>query len=229
MKICAISDIHGQFEGLKIQPVDILFICGDIVPLRIQRDIPKSLIWFKDVFVSWCQKQPVEIIYMVGGNHDFLLERLEKEVKNYLSNTNIIILYNDVDYYSSNSGKVWTIWGSPNCHIFGNWAFMYSDEYNKEQYMKMPQNVDFCITHDMGYERSDQCLGFMNPSEKELHRGNKPLAEVLEIKQPRYHFGGHLHTCDHNIIDYTGTKTACVSLLDEQYKMSYKPLYLEIE
>jgi hypothetical protein len=80
----------------------------------------------------------------------------------------------------------------------------------------------------MGYRRSDQCLGFMNEYDRDLHRGNVPLAEVLEEKQPKYHFGGHLHTCEHNLVDYTGTKTACVSLLNEQYNKVYEPLYLEV-
>ena len=50
IKICAISDIHGQFDNLSIEPVDILFICGDIVPLYMQRNIPQSLSWFKKEF-----------------------------------------------------------------------------------------------------------------------------------------------------------------------------------
>ena len=228
MKICAISDIHGQFEGLQIQPVDILFICGDIVSLRMQRNIPQSLSWFKKEFIPWCQHQPVDQIYMVGGNHDFLLEKLEKEIKKSLLGTKITILYNEGAEYMDDNGKIWTIWGSPNCHIFGNWAFMYSDEYNKEMYERMPYNVDFCITHDMGYGRSDQCLGFISEYERDLHRGNIPLTEVLEDRCPKYHFGGHLHTCNHDIVEYTGTKTACVSLLNEQYNKVYEPLYLEV-
>ena len=228
IKICAISDIHGQFDNLSIKPVDILFICGDIVPLRMQRNIPQSLSWFKKEFIPWCQSQPANQIYMVGGNHDFALEKLEKEIKESLLGTKITILYNEGAEYMDDNGKIWTIWGSPNCHIFGNWAFMYSDEYNKEMYERMPKNVDFCITHDMGYRRSDQCLGFIDAYEKDLHRGNIPLAEVLEEKQPKYHFGGHLHTCEHNLVDYTGTKTACVSLLNEQYNKVYEPLYLEV-
>ena len=55
IKICAISDIHGQFDNLSIKPVDILFICGDIVPLRMQRNIPQSLSWFKKEFIPWLE------------------------------------------------------------------------------------------------------------------------------------------------------------------------------
>lgn len=226
MKICAISDIHGQFEGLQIQPVDVLFICGDIVPLRMQRNIPQSLSWFKKEFIPWCLAQPVDQIYMVGGNHDFCLEKSPSEVKQCLAGTNITILYNEgAEYLDEETGKIYTIWGSPNCHIFGNWAFMYSDEYNKEQYEKMPKDLDFLITHDAAYEHSDQCLGFIMERERGLHRGNFPLKEVVEDKVPKNHFFGHLHTCNHEVVDYNGTKTVCVSLLNEGYNMIYKPFY----
>ena len=229
MKICAISDIHGQFEGLQIQPVDILFICGDIVPLRMQRNIPQSLSWFKKEFIPWCQHQPVDQIYMVGGNHDFALEQSKQKIKKFLLGTNITILYNEsAEYLDEESGKIYTIWGSPLCHIFGNWAFMHSPEYELEQFEKIPENLDFLITHDAAYGRSDVILDKSVWWADGSHIGNPELAEVLKSKHPKYHFFGHLHTCDHNLIDYTGTQTACVSLLNEQYNKVYEPLYLEI-
>lgn len=229
IKICGISDMHGQCPNLTIEKCDILFICGDIVPLKMQRNIPQSFSWFKKKFIPWCIAQPVEKVYLVGGNHDFFLEKLENEVKECLLGTKITILYNEGAEYIDNSGKSWTIWGSPLCHIFENWAFMYSDEYNKSQYEKMPENVDFLITHDAAYEHSDQCLGFMFQCDRDLHRGNIALKEVIENKKPRAHLFGHLHTCDHRVVDYDGTKTVCVSLINEAYDPTYEPFYLCIE
>ena len=230
MKVCAISDIHGQFALVSINPSNILFICGDIVPLKMQRNIAQSLSWFKKKFIPWCEKQPVDHIYMVGGNHDFFLEKIsEAEIKECLQGTKITILYNEYADYIDNNGKIWSIWGSPLCHQFGNWAFMHDDEYNKSYYELMPENVDFLITHDAAYEHSDQCLGFMSSYERELHRGNVPLKEIVEQKQPSHHLFGHLHTCLHEFVDYNGTKTACVSLLNENYDLVYEPLYFEVE
>jgi hypothetical protein len=40
----------------------------------------------------------------------------------------ITILYNEGFEYIDANGKRWTIWASPLCHIFGNWAFMNTDE-----------------------------------------------------------------------------------------------------
>lgn len=226
MKICAISDLHGNLE-FNIEPVDILFICGDIVPLNIQINHQKSRRWVRNEFIPWINQQPVEFVAMVGGNHDFFLTSEDKS-RLLFNGTKIKLLYNEGCEYMDDNGKIWTIWGSPLCHIYGDWAFMYSDEYNKEQYLKMPDNLDFLITHDAAYEHSDQCLGFSLDIEKDLHRGNIALKEVVELKKPKYHFFGHLHTCNHNFVDYNGTNTACVSLLDESYTMTYKPLYLEI-
>ena len=228
MKICAISDIHGQFRDLQINPVDVLFICGDIVPLNVQSNIPKSLKWFKTQFIPWCAEQPADQIYMVGGNHDFFLEKLEREIKDVLKGTNITILYNESAEYQDDNGKVWTIWGSPLCHVFGNWAFMYSNEYEEEKFSLMPDNLDFLLTHDAAYGRNDVLLDENWPWTDGKHIGNPALAEILKDKHPKYHFTGHLHSTDHNLVDYEGTKTACVSLLDERYTMIYKPLYLEL-
>ena len=228
-KICAISDLHGQLQGLKINPVNILFICGDIVPLRMQANIPQSLKWFKKEFVSWCNKQPVDQIYMVAGNHDFALTK-EYNVKDILKGTNITILYNEsAEYTDEETDRLYKIWGSPNCHIFGNWAFMYPEEYNKEMYERMPKDLDFLITHDAPYGRNDVLLQEDCLWANGKHIGNKPLLEVVEERKPKYHFTGHLHSTDHELKDYNGTMTACVSLLNENYKMVYEPLYLIVE
>jgi len=229
IKICAISDTHGQYN-FNIDPVNILFICGDIVPLKMQRNIPQSLSWFKNKFIPWCKQQPAEQIYMVAGNHDFFLESSVKEVKECLLGTNITILYDEgAEYLDESTGKIYKIWGSPNCHIFGNWAFMYSDEFNKELYEKMPSNIDFLITHDAPYGRNDILLQSNCRWANGEHIGNISLYQVVKERKPKYHFTGHLHSTDHELKDYDGTQTACVSLLNEDYKMAYKPLYLEIE
>lgn len=229
-KVCAISDTHGQYN-FDIEPVDILFICGDIVPLRMQSNNPQSLKWFNREFIPWCKKQPVDQIYMVAGNHDFFLQSCpDPYIKEFLRGTNITILYNEsAEYLDENSGKVYTIWGSPNCHQFGNWAFMYSDEYNKEMYERMPNNLDFLITHDAPYGRNDIILQKDCKWADGKHIGNIPLVEIVKERKPKYHFTGHLHSTDHELKDYDGTKTACVSLLNENYNMFYEPLYLTIE
>jgi hypothetical protein len=35
-----------------------------------------------------------------------------------------------------------------------------------------------------------------------MYRGNISLQEVVEQKHPKYHFYGHLHICNHNILKH---------------------------
>lgn len=226
MKICAISDLHGQLD-FKINPVNLLFICGDIVPLKIQRNIQQSFKWMKNIFIPWCNEQPVEYILLVAGNHDFCLLD-EAKANEIFTGTKIKILYNQSAEFKDDYGKVWKIWGSPACQEFGNWAFMYPDEVLESIFKEMPEDTDILITHDAPYGRNDVLLQEDCLWADGGHIGNKPLANVLKHKHPKYHFTGHLHSTDHNLVDYNGTKTACVSLLNENYEMVYKPLYLEI-
>jgi Icc-related predicted phosphoesterase len=226
MKICAFSDSHGLLP--KIKKCELLFICGDIVPLKIQKDIPKSLIWFNKKFIPWCAEQPVDKVYLVAGNHDFFLEKQISIARSMLLGTNITLLYDEeVHYIDKSARRIWSIWGSPLCHKFGNWAFMYSDEYNKSQFEKIPSGIDILLTHDAAYEHNDQCLEFPN-GERYIHRGNIPLKEVIEQRKPKYHFYGHLHSSEHKLSDFNGTQSACVSLVNEEYLKTYQPLYLDL-
>jgi UDP-2,3-diacylglucosamine pyrophosphatase LpxH len=49
---------------------------------------------YKEVY-SLVIKQQVEHIYLVGGNHDFFLEKSPSEIKDMLVGANITILYNE--------------------------------------------------------------------------------------------------------------------------------------
>lgn len=227
MKVCAISDLHGNL--ISVNKSDILFICGDIVPLYMQRNVAQSLKWFKADFLKWYSEQPVNQIYMVGGNHDFFLEKYPQECKECTYGTNITLLYDEgAEYYDEPLDRVFTIWGSPLCHQFGNWAFMPDKEYQEEKFSLIPTYVDFLITHDAAYGRNDTLLDKTVWWADGSHIGNPELAKALETRFPSYHFTGHLHSTDHNLVDYNGTKTACVSILDEGYKITYQPLYLKI-
>lgn len=50
MKICGISDIHGEFIDTPV--CDVLCICGDIVGLNDQRALDASRKWWYNRFAS---------------------------------------------------------------------------------------------------------------------------------------------------------------------------------
>ena len=120
MKICGISDIHGDLS-VKIQPCDVLCICGDIVPLEVQVNSKKSKRWLKELFIPWCSKQPCKKVLVVGGNHDFFLWHHPLQMKEMVKEEEKI-------EYLLNEGYEFEgvkFFGTPLCKEFGYWAFMY--------------------------------------------------------------------------------------------------------
>ena len=225
MKIVGISDLHGQLSGYTIPEADILCICGDISPLKFQFNIPSMDGWFKKRFIPWCQEQPVEQVYLIAGNHDKFLENRHYTIHKYLMGTKINYIEDSLYEYADDNGKIWKIWGTPWCHIFGNWPFMRSPEFETEKFSLIPEDVDILLTHDAAYDRNDQCFAGRAPNK---HIGNIELANRLNEISPKLHLTGHLHSSQHKIIEYNSTKTACVSLLDENYNLSYKPLLIDV-
>ena len=226
MKICVTSDLHGFLP--KIESCELVLICGDIVPLRMQRNIPQSIKWFKKEFIPWTESLPCEEVIFVAGNHDFFAQSSILEIINLIKDTKIIYLENNYYNYLSKDAKLYKIYGTPDCHQFGNWAFMYSDEYLKNSYSKIPENCDIIISHDAPKLNN---LGLVPPNiwhSIPIDAGNEFLASAILDKKPKYAFCGHIHEGNHQLTDIDGIKMANVSILDDNYNISYEPLYLDI-
>ena len=70
MRIIALSDIHGQLPVIS-ESAEVMFICGDIIPLKMQNNYPQSLKWLREEFIPHFNNMSVEQIYLIAGNHDF--------------------------------------------------------------------------------------------------------------------------------------------------------------
>lgn len=231
MRICALSDLHGNLIE-NIEPCELVLICGDIVPLYIQRNIPQCEKWLKTEFAKWVNSLPCEEVIFIAGNHDFCFAG-----KGNLWNLNVIVgptdgkaiyLENSFVDYLSNEGKVFRIFGTPDCHIFGNWAFMYSDDKLYKHYSLMPENCDILISHDAP-DVND--LGLVPPNRWHsdyVNAGNPVLTRIIQEKKPRYAFNGHIHEGNHELTKIQETITANVSILNDRYDITYNPLYLDI-
>lgn len=150
MKICGISDIHGNLIK-DIPKCDVLCICGDIVPLGIQRQMDDSIKWFQNEFANWVKDLPCKKVIAVPGNHDFYLENKLKEWKGFVEDYEI---YTDgkvrflVDELFNYEGV--SFYGTPwiNPILFSKWAFEYStDEVEDNPFEKIPK-CDILLTHD---------------------------------------------------------------------------------
>ena len=182
------------------------------------------MVGLKKRFIPWCQEQPVEQVYLIAGNHDRFMESRTYTIHKHLLGTKINYLEDSLCEYVDGNGKIWKIWGTPWCHIFGNWSFMRSPEFETEKFSLIPEDVDILLTHDAAYGRNDQCFYSYAPNK---HIGNIELANRLNEISPKIHLSGHLHTSQHDIVEYNSTRTACVSLLDENYNLNYKPLFID--
>ena len=228
IKICAISDLHGYLP--KIEPCELVLICGDIVSLHAQR-YPKSCKkWYIDWFKPWVNELPCDKVLFIPGNHEVGMEGHEEEYKRLFGPHNkATVLFHESYEYLGSDGKTYKIFGTPYCKIFGNWAYMYPDDTLRQAFSEIPENLDILITHDQPYEFGDILLQEDCPWADGSHIGNKPLLEAILAKQPRYQLNGHLHSCSHEKIMINNTSHYNVSMKDEKYNIVYEPLYLDIE
>ena len=222
MKICGISDMHGKFD-FEIKPCDIVLICGDILPLDIQHNLIKSEEWIISFFIPWCTNLPCEKVVFIGGNHDKLLMKAPGTVREVLSNQDKVI-YLDSETYEY-KGK--TIYGTPWCKPFYEWSFMEAEEASDERY-KNVTHIDILMSHDAPYGISDVILQKDCFWADGSHIGNHALTKLIEKTTPTLCLHGHLHSTNHEQELLGSTMVYNVSLLNENYKMTYEPLYIEL-
>lgn len=92
----------------------------------------------------------------------------------------------------------------------------------ESKFKNIPEDVDFLLTHDAPYGTSDICMQdiYWNNGE---HIGSRPLRDAIIEKKPKYNLHGHLHSSNHDKEILNETKVYNVSLLDENYNLTYKP------
>ena len=245
IKIIAFSDPHGNLPVIT-EEFDLLLICGDICPAHdhynwYQRE------WLSTVFVKWVMSLPfkdnLSKVVFIGGNHDvYLMQEPNPNRGDYSSiYTDILkpcggrLVYLEDDEYIfekvNEDGQVekLKIYGTPWCKIFGNWAFMRSDEKLAQYYDNIPEGLDILITHDAPDIQG--CGKITLGCWAGENAGNKVLAKAIKKKEPRYVFWGHIHTGSHKMtkVYKKNTYIRCVSILDEEYYPLFEPFSIEIE
>ena len=238
MKVIALSDLHGNLPLID-EDFDLMVICGDICPV-FSHDYFFQASWIRYDFINWVNKLNFKDddsrVILVAGNHDFFFESNGKntylmyEILTKATNGRLIYLHNSDYQYNhiDNDGNIinYNIFGTPYCKLFGNWAFMRSNEFLSEAYSKIPYNLDILISHDTPK------IGRVGVINKGLYTfedaGNKILADEILKKAPKYVFCGHIHSGEHNLTKVENINLYNVSLVNENYNLSYKPLILNI-
>ena len=177
MKICIISDTHGQhdFIGINSYSADTIIHCGDISGNGKINSIQNFLNWFSNL------NQFKHKIF-IAGNHDLLFEKsgiIAREIipNNiiYLEDNEVII--DDIKFY-----------GSPVQKHFNNWAFNRDETKLAQHWAAIPENTDILITHSPPLGIGD-FVPWANS-----HEGSPSLHdEVINRIKPKIHCFGHIH------------------------------------
>lgn len=225
MKVCFISDLHGDLLD-NIKECELVCIYGDISPLKIQGNKTKMRYWLTNQFKVWANNLPCEKILFIAGNHDWFYQNLDFMYSFFPKAKKVTYLFHEEYKYISKENKEYRIFGTPYCKLFGNWAFMELDSYLEKLYDQIPEGLDLLLTHDSPYGISDIILQHKYFTGE--HIGNKPLAEAILKKEPKFVAHGHLHSTNHEIEYLGNSKVFNCSIKDEDYKIVYDPIYIEL-
>lgn len=223
MKVAVLSDLHGNYPiipELHDQHIDLLLVVGDIAGGDTYthgqtKSMGKFIKWVRNINPKYCVITP--------GNHDFWTYH---DVFKYRENDlGIRCLIDD-----SCEVDGLRIHGTPWTPKFMNWNWMKEDADLMPHWRNIHTDTDILINHGPMYGVCDHPLQ-LDGHYSSKHLGCKSLLDNLWLRNIPYFFSGHIHSASHELqkmSNYHDTLCACVSLLDEDYKMKYKPLVLDI-
>ena len=185
--------------------------------------MPRSKQWLIEEFKPWAASLPVEQVYFIAGNHCAFAERNDKTMHEIFSKHDKVtyLKHEYVDYLSLQDSKVYRIFGTPYCHIYGNWPFMRDEETLAKKFSQIPSNVDILMSHDAPYGTSDIC--FQGWAADGQHKGCPELRDAVIVSKPKWLVKGHLHSTNREVEILGETKVLSCSILDENYKLIYEP------
>ena len=224
MFIDCISDLHGYHPELK--GGDILLIAGDLTA--------SDKAYQHDAFMEWLIEQDYRYKIYIAGNHDNYLKFRSHEPE--AATVHNIIYLND----SGCEVLGLKFWGTPWTPIFKGISLMCSaftdKDFNLNPYFeKIPNGLDFLITHGPSYLILDQVDVLDNESydvrSYKKRCGSPSLRKSVERAQPKYHICGHIHEAfGHCLLKTPGHDIKCynVAVMDGGYQPTNPVTWIEI-
>ena len=207
------SDTHNLHNSIYIDdlPIDLLIHSGDATSMGRDKETWDFIYWFKN------RRSKYKIL--IAGNHDFWFQQQDKnETIKRLKELGIIYL--EDDFIEIEDIK---IYGSPWTPNFFNWAFMMARGELHKKWGKIPEGLDFLITHGPAFGIGDQT------GENQIRRiGDEELLLEIQKKKPKYHIFGHNHG-GFGVYRKEHTTHINCALLDESYKFARRPVLLNLE
>lgn len=248
MKIVAISDLHGNLPDLP--QCDVVCICGDIMPLYIQRNYSHSISWLAGPFQDWALNLDCKKVVMIWGNHDFIGERLYRYGANINEDPYWLTGMSGVEqsgflFMNDENKKINILcdssieidgkkfYGTSWCPELSRWAFHADSETLTEKFNNIPYDTHVLLTHcPPKYGQQGIVLQQMNWNfgrDFGCQELQDAIEKVFMLKSSCTHIlSGHIHSGNHQTETLGGFIYKNVSLLDEDYEMVYKPTEFEL-
>ncbi|KAH9474535.1 Metallophosphoesterase domain-containing protein 1 [Psilocybe cubensis] len=179
-RFVCISDTHAR--TFDVPDGDVLLHSGDLTNLGTEADFQKTAEWL------YCLPHKTKIRKPRPNvtrrlNRDKIMDMLKGKKARDAG-----LVYLEDEYYEfkiRDSGRVWSVYGSPWSPWFHNGAFNYEREHAKELVAKFPK-TDILLTHGPVHQIFDQVIG-----------GEQVGCEALRARmpelRPRLHLAGHIH------------------------------------
>lgn len=217
MKIVCISDTHGKWKKIKIEPCDILISTGDY-SFTGERHLVKN-------FHEWLNKQPAKHIISVQGNHERLVQQNFNENKELALSVCPRVHFIDHHLVEIEGLK---IFGSAWTPFFCNWAWnAQRGEELERLWSQIPEDIDILATHGPPYGVLDVVYAQdgVTPNGRV---GCYQLEErIKHLKKLKLHCFGHIH-CSYGQTEHNDVKYVNAAICDEMYFPSNKPIIIEI-
>lgn len=207
MKLVVISDTHNRHAEIVVPDGDVLIHCGDATG--------RGTIAEMAAFNAWMGSLPHATKIYVPGNHDALPETNEMLAREIMSNVEMLIGQSIIVQGLKFYGFPWT-------PTFFDWNFMLDrGAPMKERTDAIPSDTNILISHGPAYGILDAIKG------RSEYLGCRDLRDrILEVK-PQIHVCGHIHSA-HGLHVAHGTLHINAAQLNEQYKVGYKPVIVNI-
>ncbi len=227
MKLCVVSDLHGRLP--EIPDCDVLAIVGDICPdFGWDSDITKirQTEWLGDEYFAWEHQVPAEHIIATPGNHDWV-STFPDNCRSHM------YIDQGVEFYAGSKMRgSWPeplgtaklqptikFWLTPWVAPCGDWNWLADRDRRRYYFDNVPHKVDVLLMHGPAYDVGD--LTYSNEP-----AGCREMRDIIQKRQPRYAFFGHIHEGQRYGKEYRlgGTKLFHVSM----WGAGWKPTVLDI-
>ncbi|KAH7889940.1 Metallo-dependent phosphatase-like protein [Phlebopus sp. FC_14] len=192
-RFVCISDTHSRRYHVPLG--DVLLHSGDLSSYGSLPQLTCTVEWLKSL------AHPIKIV--VAGNHDLCLDKkfgqsgwglspdTIRHAQAYMhsqASVGVYYLEHEPFHFTSPSGRVWKVYGSPAAPIHLEGAFQYASTTEAQAiYAQIPDDTEILITHTPPFSILDR-------TSKGKHAGCPVLSSRLEeLKHCRLHVFGHIH------------------------------------